>query len=683
VASGDPAERIRLRRPGPVDATTFNQIHLAVTFVGVGGLSAAFLRDGVVEHVTEPVAIPVQGEPTLVVLEVPESAREQGRYDAIVLECVGTERNLGLRRVALVDAPRGATLPDPGAGPQLVRAGEDVRRGVGVVEGRPVVADVDVPDGGLLGFSYAFPKPKPAGTFLVVTLTAGDEQVQHVFAGARQDVWRQATIPLDAFVRRRLSVRFAVASPDGTGSAACVVAEPSVWRPSARPPTVLLLTSDTHRGDHLGVAPDGAGVSTPVLDALAEGGLYFSDCFAPANYTLPSHVALLTGTSPRDTGVLNNYQPLADGARTLAEAFREAGWATMACVSAPHLSDEGGGLGQGFDRMSWPVDGAPRDAPATLAVAERWLAEVSDRPLFLWLHVFDAHMPYEPEDEWVAPYYEVGRDPYDPAFAETGPAPAVLPELYADVHDMEWPRALYKAEVSQLDSRLANVLDRAQRRGALVAVVGDHGEGLGERGVYFEHIGLYTTLHVPLIVAGPGVPAGVRSDLPVAHMDLGRTLLDLAGLSHVSFPGRNLVDAAQAPSPRALPRFALEGWGLSAAVTSDGIHLVLNLSDEQPGGEPVLLQEHHEVELYDLRVDPACAENLVDARPEEARRLRSMLLAWLASRDDKGWAGSAVSDPERIEALRRLGYVGSAPDAQETDGLWTPDACDWCRRFED
>jgi hypothetical protein len=179
------------------------------------------------------------------------------------------------------------------------------------------------------------------------------------------------------------------------------------------------------------------------------------------------------------------------------------------------------------------------------------------------------------------------------------------------------------------------------------------------------------------------VPVGQRSNLPVTHLDLGRTLLDLVGLSGASFPGRNLADLAQAPSPRLGPRFAIESWGISASVTSNGSHLVLNLTDEQPGGEPVLLQEHHEVELYDLRVDPACADNLVDARREEARRLRSMLLEWLAARVDRGWAGAVVADPDQIEALQRLGYVGSSSDAPVADALWMPDDCDWCRRYDD
>ena len=132
---------------------------------------------------------------------------------------------------------------------------------------------------------------------------------------------------------------------------------------------------------------------TPTLDRLAARGVLFEDCVSSANVTLPSHAALMTGTSPRDTGVVNNADFLGDDPVTLAERFRDAGWVTYAAVSAGGLLDDRSGLGQGFDRMAesgWRSLSARDRVP----LLEDWLDEATEKPIFVWLHVFDAHAPY-------------------------------------------------------------------------------------------------------------------------------------------------------------------------------------------------------------------------------------------------------------------------------------------------
>jgi choline-sulfatase len=119
---------------------------------------------------------------------------------------------------------------------------------------------------------------------------------------------------------------------------------------------VVLVTSDTHRADHVGgphltgssaQGRQGGVVRTPALDALAARGVVYTDCFAPSHITLPSHAALFTGASPRDTGVLDNNTALGAAAPTLAEVFRAAGWLTAAAVSLDILVDGHSGFGQG------------------------------------------------------------------------------------------------------------------------------------------------------------------------------------------------------------------------------------------------------------------------------------------------------------------------------------------------
>jgi arylsulfatase A-like enzyme len=444
--------------------------------------------------------------------------------------------------------------------------------------------------------------------------------------------------------------------------------------PDESAPTVLLITSDTHRADHVGFAAEGVSIATPVIDALAERGVVFEDCFAPVNVTNPSHVALMTARSLRTTGVRTNFSRLSDAAPTLAEAFSDAGWMTMAAVSTRHLGADGSGLGQGFDSMSWPRANPRRRAEDTLADVIRWLPAAEGRPLFLWLHVFDAHWPYEPESDWVDHYYPSGRDPRDPSLPELAVDPGRFKSELKGLRDLDWPRAQYKAEISGQDALLDDLLKRPRFREGVVAFVSDHGESLGEHGVFFDHVGLYpSVLHIPLVLAGPGVPVGKRSERPVMHTDLGRTLLDLAGLQDVPFPGTDLLSSKSIE-----PRFGIEGYGLSASMTHNGLHLVLNLSAREI--ESALQRaEHHEVEIYDLTDDPSCRNNLIDDRFEIAEAMRARLVEWLEEVPDRGWAEQREDDAAFLESLKQLGYV--EPTQNVSAHLWQPDECAWCQRF--
>jgi arylsulfatase A-like enzyme len=150
---------------------------------------------------------------------------------------------------------------------------------------------------------------------------------------------------------------------------------------------VLLVTSDTHRGELLGTTAGGL-VRTPALDALAARGVVFLDAMSTSNATNPSHAALMTGLHPRDTRVVTNRDPLARRAVTLAERFAAAGYRTAATYSAFHLDDATSGLGQGFDRYEGPgaptgldfdaFEGASSSVRDGALTVERALAHVDD-----------------------------------------------------------------------------------------------------------------------------------------------------------------------------------------------------------------------------------------------------------------------------------------------------------------
>ncbi len=256
-------------------------------------------------------------------------------------------------------------------------------------------------------------------------------------------------------------------------------------------PSILLITLDTTRADAIGEA-------TPRLNALAARGLRFTQAYATAPQTLPSHASMLTGLYPAGHGVHENARRLADQHPLLAERLRAAGYDTAAFVSAFPVARRFG-LARGFDTYDDQLDPGreERSAIATTDRAIAWLRQQSGEPLFAWVHYFEPHYPYEPPAEFRA------RFPDDP----------------------------YRGEVAAMDQQLGRLLDAFASRGGFILVAGDHGESLGEHGEAQHGNLLYQgAIHVPLVFAGPGVTPGV-SALPVSTRRIFHTILDFAGIA--------------------------------------------------------------------------------------------------------------------------------------------------------
>jgi len=681
AAAGRHERTIQFHRPGVYDTTRFDRVRIVASVDGGGGVAILLqLRRG--ETLIEGLdAARFDKRREVVVLEIPLPREQLGGepFDMLTLICPGAKRTVAIREVSLVSVPPAATLPTAGAAPELVRIGHEARRGVGLVVGRDLVASAQVPAGARLDLNYGRPSQAwmPGGLELSLRVFGNGTEVlarRWTVPEPESSGWRGESLDLSELSGSEVTFRFSAIGPPGAGLA---LGEPVLVVADAEAPTVLLITSDTHRGDHIGSASDDAPVYTPVLDALASRGTVFLDCFAPVNNTNPSHVALLTATHPRDTQVLDNYRSINAAAETLAERFADSGWATMAAISTKHLGPDGSGLGQGFDRVAWPFRQAHRLSAEALDDVLRWLPEAEGRPLFVWLHVFDPHSPYEPSEAHLQRYYDTALDPRADTWPDSGVPEVALPLELRGIRDLAYPVALYRAEITSQDEQLDRILSVPRVAAGLTALVSDHGESLGENGAWFIHTGVYSsTLHIPLVLAGPGVPSGRRVTRPVQHLDLGRTLLDLAGLAAVPFPGRNLFADPSGPEPR----FALEANALSAAVTMQGLHLVLHLKERNL---PNLLEqrEAHELELFDLVSDPRCAHDISNERPLEAARLRMRLLQWLAEAVPTGWAEAARDDETFLEALAQLGYVAPAHDTS-TGAYWTPDECEHCHRWE-
>ncbi len=401
---------------------------------------------------------------------------------------------------------------------------------------------------------------------------------------------------------------------------------------------ILLVTLDTMRADHLG-SYGYASARTRHLDRLASEGVRFDQAISPAPLTLPAHATLFTGLYPFEHGVRNNGNfYLAERFDTLAARLKQEGYRTGAFVSS-FILDRRYGLARGFDVYDDRLEGASRQVISleaerrgdrTALALGAWLDGIAQKtggPFFAWLHLYDPHEPYR------AP------SPFRDAF----------------------PDAPYDGEVAFTDAIVASVLDRLGRVGLLndtiVAVVGDHGESLGEHGEETHSMFVYEgDLRVPLIVWRPGIiPAGVVVREPVRLNDLAPTLLDLVGatpLARVS--GRTLaraIESARAePQPiyaeTLLPQFYM-GWAPLRAIRDERWKFI----------------EAPRPELYDLEHDPRETKNVYDAEPQRAAALRNALERLTGGTSGEMSVGAL--DREALEKLASLGYVGagSSPGA--------------------
>lgn len=646
------ASRFRVRIPGSFDPRAFNQVRVSLLLLGRSTpVAVGLARDGREVLRSTPEYVRSQPSPLEVTASFPRNAAETEPYDELVL-WIGESVQASVSSVELAYRDPASLLPLPEDGEGLVYLTSEGRRGVGLVSGRPLGATIPVEESARLTFSYAIPPAfrQPGGEPYQLELRLddgrGDPRRESIAVAGDLQGWHTADVPLDPHAGRDVRLELEL---NASGAAVVAVTEAVVL--TARdepPPTVLLVTSDTHRADHWSGADLGIDVVTPSLAALADRGVVFESAWSSTNITIPSHVSLMTGTHPRDTRVINNRTGIGERAETLAERFRAAGYRTWAAVSANHLSDGVSGLGQGFDRMSETREPA-RDADVTIPIVEDWLAEADGAPLFLWIHVFDAHGPYTPPDDFAQRYVERVQPRRD------GEA----------VHQHDVQKALYRAEVSFLDQELGRVLEAPRVRDGIVAVTADHGESLDLHQLLFCHEGIYPdTVHVPLILSWPGAPAGERVAEPVQQIDVSHTLLALAGLDTQGFPGVDLVADRGGE-----PIYTISAKGQSASITADGWHLILQLTDHSYGqgeaGHPYVAGE---TQLFDLASDPSCTDDRVREELDRARQLRAKLVHWLDSAENVGWASVANLDEAQLAELAAMGYAGA--DADDGAGPW-------------
>ena len=426
-------------------------------------------------------------------------------------------------------------------------------------------------------------------------------------------------------------------------------------QPSTRP-NLILVTLDTFRADHVSCLNSQAGL-TPTLDSLAAVGTLFDQAVATSQCTGPSHASMMTGLYCFAHGVYQNTEGLSSAAVTIADVLSQAGYRTLGAVSIAHLNPTTSNLGQGFGMFidsRWPgVGGEPADVQTARVVRALQLVPQDGPPWFLWVHYFDPHTPYTPPSAGVD--WCIGPNTTDEVRYRNGMGAVQYDTTTGLVRDPRGEVLRYGGEVMFLDRQLDALFAGLRRLGilehAVVTVVADHGEGLGEHGIYFEHAGMFQeVLQVPLIMSGAGIPSARRISTRVSGVDVFPTLLARAEVRKIPANyGRDLLRIADGPrTPRREIIFAESvGGAIRAAWEGDGKLLWV------PDGKPDNWSVPERMMYFDLGADPSESDNRIKSA-RDALRLKTAFEKAKRRPLVSLRGQQAIADTDR---LRALGYM--------------------------
>ncbi len=435
-------------------------------------------------------------------------------------------------------------------------------------------------------------------------------------------------------------------------------------------PNIVIVSLDTVRADAF--APDGLARAGSGRAYLQRDAIYFSQARAPMAFTLPSHMTMWTGASPRVHRVLGVRDRLSDAIGTLPEILAAAGYRTLGVFSNSWLSGNFG-FARGFEHWERVED----DLVYADRVSARALSLVTasdGRPTFLFAHFMDAHSDTELRGNRL-PYYSPPKvcgdlDPLTLARASCDGQGRCATEflLSADrekravgEETIGTLRALYECGVEALDADLGRFFEALDRQGlwrdALVIVLSDHGEEFREHGRFVHSQTYEESIRVPLWLKLPdGRRPRLRVDTSMSVADLLPTVLEVAGLG-ARLPascteGRSLLGAMRGDASFASRANLAQDKLFRAtwAITQGNLKLIFHRREQT-------------ARLFDLRDDPKETRDLASARPLEVQRLRDLAEEKIRNDDlaARAYPAVAASDPVLDEAtreqLRALGYL--------------------------
>jgi arylsulfatase A-like enzyme/Flp pilus assembly protein TadD len=423
-------------------------------------------------------------------------------------------------------------------------------------------------------------------------------------------------------------------------------------------PNIILITLDTTRADRMGFLGSKRGL-TPNLDAMAHQGVAFTRAYSHVPITTASHTTILTGTYPQFNRVNDFGIPLSPRLPYLPDLLHAQGYHTGAFVGSLIL-DPLDGTAPGFDRGFEVYDAGfhlrrhgmdryksvERRADDVVNHALAWLSQLSNGPFFLWVHLYDAHDPYDPPAPFKARF---ASQPYD-------------------------------GEIAYADSAVGTLVSEIRKHGlydeTLIAVMADHGESLGAHGENTHGIFLYDeTLHVPLLFKLPAShAAGKRIDARVRLVDVAPTILQEAGLPVPKEMQGESLSAMMMMKPAAGHRGAETAQeDRSAYAETDYPHRAFGWSSLRAlRSGKYLYVRAPERELYNQTIDPDATRNLAGGAKAVADTVAAQLDAF-RSQTSQTLVELAKPDAEQMQKLQALGYVASdatpAHDDKELTGV--------------
>ena len=471
----------------------------------------------------------------------------------------------------------------------------------------------------------------------------------------------------------------------GFGKLRLETREARAWqRASPDLPNLVLIVQDTQRADRLGCYGYEQDTS-PALDALAARGLLFEEAFATSSWTWPSTASILTGELPERHGVTSNKSCYLFGAETtIAEALRGRGYLTAAFTCNPLIVDQQN-FDQGFDDFACASEFRKTDE--ILPDVLNWLREHHAGRFFLYLHLADPHEPHRPLPQF-AEQFGV-RAPADLPYApgtERDPEQAfniatknvndpthydahgeLLPAWRVPAEHQRFYQASYDASVASGDHWVGQILAELESLGlgrtTVIAYTSDHGEELFDHDRLAHGHTLYRELvHVPLVVAGPGIPTGVRVTEPVSNRDLYGMLARLGGVP-LEGQGARLELGS---SGEAVLFSTDKGWWngfKSQKVFGIRSRDWAYHAAPQAGPWGAGPQERTGDErLFDVNDDPLELRNVVANNPDTRDTLLAAVKSQLREAQRARTSAALRADPSMDEMLEELGYLEGLED---------------------
>ena len=423
---------------------------------------------------------------------------------------------------------------------------------------------------------------------------------------------------------------------------------------------MVLITLDTVRVDYLGCYGYPSTVS-PNLDSLAQTSVVFERAYSTAPFTAPAHASILTSQHPSTHGIVFNGhrkpKRLKTENRTIAKHLHEAGYATGAFVSTDCL-DKQYGFDQGFEEFK-SIEISHSDdkggwGKMVSDFAKRWLLRNCQRPFFLWVHYFDPHLSYICPDN-IYTELEIPR------------SVILLQEVNKIRKSKEPPppniKEAYRAEIYEMDKYIGELLEALEslnlRSSTVIAVVADHGEYLGEHGLYGHHRLYEEVIRVPMIITIPGMEKIIKRKDVVSTIDLTPTLLKLLGADSLeSAQGRDLLEPSA--SEKNIPAFS--EWRdfriLNQRNKPRPHDFLISLQNQQYKLILSIVSKSGN-KVFNLINDPGEMKNLANDDPDLFEQLEQAISLHITNDLPSGLMDTedVQISSESIEMLKSLGYI--------------------------